>query len=174
MLTLHCFLFSFSAIRRAPMPFRIRLEDIDSMTVSKAYALWHYNIMVKILEQHGCDLKLTSSGHVLLAKSIDARCSDFPAIDVLKQSPVFYLNRTNEIQLVDVVDILISEDDIFQCFLTNTVKKHAFAARIEGTSIWLLICNFLGLMSCNECSSHISRRDFDEIQRGFEELLCKI
>lgn len=149
------------------IPFRLQLEDkLFGYEPNVERAISHYTVCKQALGAFGGRCHITPTGHVLAMAPTSFYQESRFAIDLLKD----YL-WTDDIVLVDAVQIFTSENETFRCFLSNQQSKRGYAVRIEKTSVWLLVSDCKGLLKCNDCISIINRKEFFEIQSGFMNMV---
>lgn len=158
---------------RSPPPFILRLyEPPQGMYPSIHEAIVHWAISRNALQTTNCQCTITNSGHVLLTTPLSDTVPRTSPMDLLKREAEFRSGfLRDEVLLVDCMEIFESTTPKFRCFLTCMEERNAYAARIEGTSIWVLLSNFMGLVECNPCKTSIDRREWQEIQKGFLKAL---
>ena len=160
----------------AQPPFILRLHNPTGMYPPIKESLAHWAIAKMALADTGCKSGVTASGHVLLAKPIssdgDWTIKDEAPMDVLQRKSA--LCHENDYRLVDCTQIFENGDPCFHCFITSVDESTAIAARIDGTAIWILVSNYMGLIECNECKTGIDRREWNEIQKGFIDLILDL
>lgn len=110
---------------------------------------------------------MTSSGHNLVMAPLAACRIGKTPMQVLEESGI---TDGKEIKIADCVNVFESEHVKFRCFLTNHQVRTGIAARIDGTFIWILISDCMGLVECNQCASSISLSEFEEIQNAYANL----
>ena len=111
---------------------------------------------------------MTSSGHNLLMAPPSACTIGKTPMQVVEESGVA---DGMQITISDCVQVFHSDHAKFRCFLTNHQVQTGLAARIDGTFIWVLISDCMGLAQCNQCASNISLSHFKEIQNGYVNLV---
>ena len=125
----------------------------------------------RALEKTGCRSMVTKSGHVLIATPIDAATTEEqPAVSFLCRNET----RAAEIDLVDFMHVFDANEPCFKCFFTDDDEWSGLAARIDGTTLWVLVTNPFGIFEVNECKTSINRAEWQDIQESFMGLLQNV
>ena len=150
-------------------PFILRLHNPSKgmyPIIAESIAQWSQIKLAIHQQKKPYRSTVTTSGHVLAMNPLDG--DDSPAIDCLKT----HTNLIDHIpRLVDYVHVAEDNTPCFKCFFTSAESPKAIAARLDGTNIWLLISDYGGILSCDECKTNIDRTEFTQIQNGFMNLL---
>lgn len=161
-------LFSLALVVKAPLPFRLGLEDIPKkVNTVFQQSVQHYMITKNVMREIGGKSFLTPSGHVLLLAPLEASTQNCTAIQFLEDHVDFLPDHP---RLLDAVPVITSSKECFQCFVTSIPYCYVMAARIEGTHIWIAISKHVEI-EYNPCVININRQEFQDIQHGFMELL---
>lgn len=160
-------LFSLSLVIKAPLPFRLGLEDIPKkVNTVFQQSVQHYMVTKNAMVEIGGKSYLTPSGHVLLLAPLEASTQNCTPIQFLEDNVEILPDHP---RLVDAVPVITSSKECFQCFVTSSPNCYLMAARIEGTHVWIAISNHV--IDYNPCVININRQEFQDIQHGFMELL---
>lgn len=160
-------LVAFAIKHIAPLPFRIQLEDVSPLNPDPYLSKIHFALSKYALQDIQASTKLTDSGHILLMCHIQPGFDATP-LQLLSRSSV--LTFPGKLVVRDAMDVCRLDKPGFQCFVTNDMSSICRAARIRGTSIWLLISDHL---ECNPCKCVVNRAEYNDIQVGFMSMLVE-
>ena len=159
-------------VSRSPLPWRLGLEDVEPMKTCRYTSMAILGELHATLNQEcGARVGLTTSDFVIVALPIHSHTHGLSVLDVV----ISHLVPTpSSIMLVDAVPMFTCPTQrVFRCCHTHSTATNAWAARINGTDVWLMFEQDPPglLLVTNACCSSISRMQFAELQESFAAML---
>ena len=151
-----------SMMRVSPPPLVLQLRKNEpGLYPPLDESIMYWGLSHSLLKAVGCSSRLTHHGHVVLTAPLSStfECESTP-LEWLQAR----LNFRKELVLTDCTTVFTSDMTSFKCFLSGMPSCTGIAARIEGTGVWLLISNYMGIVTCNECKSTVDIHEWRDIQ----------
>lgn len=157
-------------VSRAPLPWRLRLEDVERCTPSLCASAVTLASLEVHLDNLGVRSKLTASGFIVVAAPASSHTHGLSVLETVGA----YIEPTLDyaIELVDAVPLFVcTTARVFRCCDSEVTAKEAWISRLVGTSVWMVVGEECGGATKNPLVSEISRAQFIELQETAGNLL---